>query len=109
MALSDAPRECIARSHLYEELDIPILTPVIYSDNQGALVTAQDPTNYARTKHIELRYHFIRDCIEKDVLAVDYLPGEDNPADIFTKALAYTKHSHYLHLLGIQSDYPGSG
>ena len=69
MALSDASRECIARSHLYEELDLQIPTPVIYSDNQGALVMAQDPMNYSRMKHIELRYHFIRDCIEKGELS----------------------------------------
>ena len=105
MALSDASRECIARSHLYEELQLPIPTPVIYSDNQGALVTAEDPTNYARTKHIDLRYHFIRNCIDNGILSVDYIPGQDNPADIFTKALANTKHSHLLDLLGIQTDF----
>ena len=105
MALSDASRECIARSHFYEELELPIPTPVIHSDNQGALVTAQDPTNYSRTKHIDLRYHFIRDCIEDGTLAIDYVPGEDNPADIFTKALPHTKHACCLDLLGIEMDY----
>jgi hypothetical protein len=103
MALSDASRECIARSHLYEELQLSIQTPMIYSDNQGALSTAEDPTNYARTKHIDLRYHFIRNCIDNGILAVDYIPREDNPADIFTKALSPTKHSHFLDLLGIQT------
>ena len=95
MALSDASRECIARSHFYEELELPIPTPVIHSDNQGALVTAQDPTNYSRTKHIDLRYHFIRDCIEDGTLAIDYVPGEDNPADIFTK-LCLIRNTHVV-------------
>jgi hypothetical protein len=77
---------------------------MIYSDNQGVLSSAKGPTNYARTNHIDLRYHFTRDCIDNGILAVDYTPREDNPADIFTKALSPTKHSRFLDLLGIQTN-----
>jgi len=106
MALSDAARECIARSHLYEELRIPIDTPVIYSDNLGALTTAEDPTNYPRSKHIDIKYHYIRHCINEDLLCIDHVPGNENPADILTKALGPTKH-HYLLESLLKSDYMG--
>jgi hypothetical protein len=86
MALSDASRECLARSHLHEERCLPPPTPMIFSDNQGALSTVEEPTNYARTNHIDLRYHFIRD--RNGSLAIDYIPREDNLADIFPKALS---------------------
>src|SRR5262249_49265791 len=104
MALSDASRECVARSHLYDELQISINIPVIYSDNIGALTTAEDPTNYPRSKHIDIRYHYIRHCINEDILCVDHIPGDDNPADLFTKALGPLKH-HYLLDSLLKSDY----
>jgi hypothetical protein len=105
-ALSDASRESIARSHLYEELGIHVKDiPVIYSDNLGALNIAEDPTNYARTKHIDIRYHFIRDCINNNQLAVDHVPGDENPADILTKALGPTKHDYLIELLGMRKDF----
>ena len=105
MALSDASRESIARSHLYEELKIPIDVPVIYCDNLGALTTAEDPTNYARSKHIDLRYHFIRHCLNNNTLAVDYIPGDENPADVLTKALGPTKHHYLISQMGLQTDF----
>jgi hypothetical protein len=64
MALSDTSREAIARFHLLEEHQLKPHTPLIASDNQGALTIAENPTNYQRAKHIDLRYHFIRHALE---------------------------------------------
>jgi hypothetical protein len=75
VALSDASRKRTAvRSHLYEDLLPSILTLMISSNNQGALSTTEDPTNYARMKHIDLPYRFIRDCVDNGIFAVDYIP-----------------------------------
>src|SRR5271154_3130406 len=46
MAVSEAAREAIARFHLLHELNIKILSPLVLSDNQGALIIAENPTNY---------------------------------------------------------------
>jgi hypothetical protein len=99
MALSDASREAIARFHLYHELNIKIPAPLIVSDNQGALAIAENPTNYQRAKHIDLRYHFIRHALENGQIRIDYLPTSQQPADALTKALGPQKFRHLLDLM----------
>jgi hypothetical protein len=59
MAISDASREAIAKSQLLDELRLKIPTPMLFCDNQGALNISEDPTNYQRAKHIDIRYHFV--------------------------------------------------
>src|SRR5437762_13068774 len=62
MALSDASREALARKQFSQELRVPSSsTPItILSDNQSALKIAENPANYRRAKHIDIRYHAIR-------------------------------------------------
>ena len=102
MALSDAFREAIMRTHLYKEPGINTNAPVIQSDNQGALAIAENPTNYQRTKHIDLRYHFIRYMLEESKIMIDYVPTDQQPADILTKALGPQKHLCCLVLMGLR-------
>ena len=92
MALSDASREAIARIQLYSDLTIYTPSPLLFSDSQSALALTGDPTNYSRSKHIDIRYHFIRDVIQKNQISVDYIPSTDQPADILTKALGPLPH-----------------
>jgi hypothetical protein len=57
------------------------------SDNQGCIALAKDPVAHNRTKHIDVRYHYIRDLIVGGRTTVDYCPTEDMTADILTKPL----------------------
>ena len=61
MALSDASREALARKQFGQELGVPSSqAPItILSDNQSALEIAENPANYRRAKHIDIRYHAI--------------------------------------------------
>jgi hypothetical protein len=102
MALSDATREAIARSQLFNELYMQLPSPTVLSDNQGALDISEDPTNYQRAKHIDIRYHFIRHAINNGEVSVDYIPSAENPADILTKALGKIKHSRCLELMNLR-------
>ena len=101
MALSDASREAIARFHLLEELQLKPRTPLIASDNQGALTIAENPTNYQRAKHIDLRYHFIRHALEKGQVQIEYVPTSHQAADILTKALGPQKHQQAIEMIGL--------
>ena len=56
-------------------------------DNQGALALANNPVQQQRSKHIDIRYHFVRSEIHKKVLPVAYVASKDNLADIFTKPI----------------------
>ncbi|CAM8933228.1 unnamed protein product [Rhodiola kirilowii] len=59
----------------------------IYCDNTSAISVAKNPTHHSKMKHIEIRHHFIRDCVEKDLVSIEFCRTEDQVADIFTKAL----------------------
>ncbi|GKE62826.1 hypothetical protein Tco_1513193 [Tanacetum coccineum] len=62
--------------------DIPILC-----DNKGAIDFSKNPVQHSRTKHIEIRHHFIRVNIQKGNISIEKVSSEDNIADILTKLL----------------------
>ena len=74
----------------------------INSDNQGAIALSKDNKFHARTKHIDVQYHFVREAVEDGKMSVVYIPTDDNPADIFTKPLAKPKFRHFVELLGLR-------
>ena len=107
MALSDASREALARKQFSQELKIPSSsTPItILSDNQSALEIVENPSNYRKAKHIDIRYHAIRHYLRNDLITVDYVPSNAQAADIFTKALGPLKHHECVKLLGLRNSY----
>ncbi|GJR88908.1 putative ribonuclease H-like domain-containing protein [Tanacetum coccineum] len=58
----------------------------IYIDNNSAICIVKNPVYHSKTKHIEIRHHFIRDCYEKKLINVDHIHTDDNVADLLTKA-----------------------
>ena len=59
----------------------------LYMDNMAALALAQYPESNHKTKHLERRHHYLRECVEAGEIAVRHVPTEFNIADMFTKAL----------------------
>jgi hypothetical protein len=101
MSLSDASREVIARLIFFDQLEINTPPPLLRSDNQAALKIAENPTDYQRAKHIDIRYHFIRHALQRDQIVIDYIPTAEQPADALTKALGPQKHQHLVKLMGL--------
>ncbi|KAG0594554.1 hypothetical protein M758_UG087800, partial [Ceratodon purpureus] len=62
----------------------------IHGDNQESLNLAHNPVYHGRTKHVEVRHHFIREKILSGEVNLEYVPTEEQVADIFTKALGRT-------------------
>ena len=58
---------------------------VIYCDNSSANNISKNPVQHSKTKHIEIRYHFIRDSVERKIVALEYIPTERQNADIFDR------------------------
>ena len=59
----------------------------ILCDNKGAIDLSKNPVQHSRTKHIEIRHHFLRDNVQKGNISIEKVSSEDNIADILTKPL----------------------
>lgn len=73
-------------------------------DNQAAHILATNPTYCRRTRHIELRWHFVREQVEKCVVELHKVRGDENPADAFTKPLDKSRLKSLLELVGVEND-----
>uniref|UniRef100_A0AAV1UIR5 Uncharacterized protein n=1 Tax=Peronospora matthiolae TaxID=2874970 RepID=A0AAV1UIR5_9STRA len=106
MALSEATQEATwlktFMRDLGEEAGDNALT--IYEDNQGAIALAENPEFHKRTKHIDIRYHFVREKVEKNQVVLQYCPTQDMLADIMTKAIAAPQFTILRTKLGITVD-----
>ncbi|KAL2532943.1 cysteine-rich RLK (RECEPTOR-like protein kinase) 8 [Abeliophyllum distichum] len=75
--------------------------PRIWCDNLGASALASNPVYHARTKHIELDIHFVRDKVLAKQLVINYVPTADQTADILTKPLMNSRHQYLRSKLGV--------
>lgn len=93
MALSEAAKEVIYIRRFLSEVigELVDVTTIIY-DNQSAGLMAKNLDFHERTKHIDLRYLFVREAVEDGKIKIGYLPTEDMPADVLTKGLSMPKH-----------------
>ena len=100
VAATHTVKECIWLRCLIGEL-FPSLIPqtTVYCDNQAALRLAIDDNYHARTKHIDVRYHFIRQVVASQAIDLVYCPTDDMTADVLTKALPQWKV--VVHSLGL--------
>ena len=102
MALSDSCRQLMWLRSLFNEIGIPIQSLPLLGDNHGSIFLASNPIQERRTKHIDIRFHYIRERVEMGQIELFYVQTEDNIADILTKNLAIVKFSKFKDLLGIE-------
>jgi hypothetical protein len=94
MAISEVTKEIMWLRSILAELHISVVTPtVIYVDNQSAIKISENDISHARTKHIDIRHHFIRDTINSGVIKLQWISTNDQLADIFTKALPIPRYT----------------
>ena len=88
MAITEVTKEIMWLRAILTELSIEVRTPItIYVDNQSAIKISENDTAHHRTKHIDIRHHFIRDVINSGVIKLVWISTDKQLADIFTKAL----------------------
>lgn len=73
----------------------------MYNDNMSAQKLAVNPVHHKRSKHIDIRHHFIREAICNNYIKLVYLCTEEMSADILTKNLNVTKHNKFVNSLGL--------
>ncbi|CAN1262899.1 Retrovirus-related Pol polyprotein from transposon TNT 1-94 [Linum perenne] len=104
IAAAEACKEAIWLKGLLSELECKHYIPVLHMDSQSALHLCKDPVYHERTKHIDVRFHFIRDEVEKQHLKVVKVAGTENPADFGTKIVPTDKFlfcRDFLHISGV--------
>ena len=80
----DECRGKAAGKPLGHKLDTPT---VLYSDNQGSIALSKNPDSHRRSKHIDVKFHLLREHVEKGTVALQYVNTKDMPADVLTKVL----------------------
>eukprot|EP00253_Pinus_taeda_P020272 PITA_20272 len=74
---------------------------VIYCDNQSCIKLSANPVFHDRSKHIDIRYHHIRDCVQRRIMLLSYIPTENQDADILMKALTRSKFEYHRGRIGV--------
>ena len=97
VAISEVTTEILYIAGILKFLNIPLEYPITVNvDNIGAIYLTKNATTGSRTKHVDTRYHFVRDYVEDGIIKVQFVRSEENHADIFTKNLnsaLFEKHS----------------
>jgi len=97
VALSEAAQEACWLRSLYSKLgllqeEVPTL---IRGDNKGSIAMAKNPQFHKQSKHIEIRWHWVRDLVQEGKIYVDSCRDPEQTADILTKALPRPKHKKH--------------
>jgi hypothetical protein len=102
MAACSASKEAVWLRTLLKEIGFgQEMATVIYADNQGSLSLAKNPVYHARTKHIDVQHHYIRNLVEQGEIELNYVHTSENVADVLTKPLAKIKHLKFAAQMGL--------
>lgn len=101
MSLSEATKEAIYLKNLLNELINFDKKIILYNDNQGAQKLSKNMVLHGRTKHIDVRHHFVRDAVLDGLIEIKYLPTDKMTADILTKNLNKSKHNLFTQNMGL--------
>ena len=101
MTMIEAVKEAIWLKGITKELAMYRGKVVVYCDNQSVIHLAKNRSFHERSKHIDVRLHFVKDIIDAEEIGVGKVPTKDNPSDILTKSLNVTKFKHCLNLINM--------
>jgi hypothetical protein len=104
VAITHASKEMLWLCSLLSQLFSPLAGPtVLFSDNQLAIALTKDHQYHARTKHIDVRFHFIHWIVKNGSIRLIYCPTADMVANTFTKPLPSAKVKHFASALGLST------
>jgi hypothetical protein len=80
---------------------------LILCDNQSCIKLTENPVFHDKSKHIEIRYHYILDMVQRGAIKLHYVSTDEQVADVLTKPLSRVKFEHFRDNLGIvRNDLP---
>lgn len=102
MAMTEAIKEAIWLHGLMADLGIGQDHVVVHCDSQSAIHLAKNQVHHARTKHIDVRFHFVREIIDEGDILLEKIGTADNPADMMTKVVTGVKFQRCVDLIHMQ-------
>jgi hypothetical protein len=102
VALSEASREAMWLRHLYGELGFIQKEPILLlGDNDGSIAMAKNPQFHKRTKHVDIRWHWIRELVNDGLISISDCRDPQQTADILTKQVPRIKFNKHVGELGL--------
>ncbi|OIT33734.1 retrovirus-related pol polyprotein from transposon tnt 1-94, partial [Nicotiana attenuata] len=104
VAASEAAKEAVWLRNFLKELNVvpSVQAPIVlYCDNSGVVANSKEPRSHKRSKHIEHKYHLIRDITQRGDAKVLKIASEDNLADPFTKSLTQKIFDKHVEGMGV--------
>ncbi|KIK18519.1 hypothetical protein PISMIDRAFT_14301 [Pisolithus microcarpus 441] len=101
MAMCDAARQVKWLDMLFKELSFKMDKTIVYCDNMGARFIAENPVSDGRSKHIDIQWHFVRECVEEGLFVIEYVNTTRQRADGLTKSLTWQKFEQNRSSLGL--------
>ena len=89
------------RKLLSDLFDLQLDATCIYYDNQSCVKLSKNPVFHNKSKHIEIKYHYIRDMVQRGVVKLQYVATDKHIADVLTKPLARVKFEYFREKLGV--------
>ena len=102
MVLSDGSQQAAWLYNVLNELGYNLGPIPLAGDNQGSIFMSSNAVQEIRSKHINICYHYVRECIERKKIEVFFIEGTNNPADMFTKNLGHVKFLKFRETLGLE-------
>ena len=104
IALCSAAQETVWLRNLLSDVRLKQTGPTtVFEDNQGAICLSKNPKNHPRTKHIDVKYHYTRDLVERNIMEVIYIPTGEMLADALTKALPRPNFEKLRLSMGVEA------
>ena len=105
IAACEAAKEAVWLKKFYSDLEVvpDVDKPlVLYCDNNGAVANSKEPQSHKRGKHIERKYHLVREIVHRGDVAVMKIASEHNLADPFTKTLSIKSFKEHVRNMGMR-------
>jgi hypothetical protein len=100
IALSEAAKEIVYLRRLFKSFGMEQVGPTMLRvDNNAAITLATTEGHHERTKHINVRYHFVRELVAENIINITHVGTDEQTADILTKALPFDKHMYHTKVM----------
>lgn len=104
MALTEGTKEALFLQRFLDELGFSNLGKVtIFGDNLGLIKLAENPVFHHKSKHIDIKHHYVREVIKNGKVKIQHISTTDMIADVMTKGLPKQKHSRCTKMFGLKS------